>query len=140
MRVRRVGEGGEYTIGQSNLLLVNSAEAVAQIINSRLALRTGEWFLDLSAGTPYQTEILGYGTEHTRDVALKERVLGTPGVLEITQFTSSLVDRNLSVQMVVHLDPAVVLPVSKQTAVPRYLVLDGTWLLDGTYTLDWVIQ
>lgn len=71
-------------------MLVDSAAAVAQALRTRLALWAGEWFLDASEGTDYEARILGAGTQGTRDMAIRERILGTPGVREIVTYSSSV--------------------------------------------------
>jgi hypothetical protein len=57
----------------------------------------GEWFLDITEGTPYSTQILGKGTKPYYDQAIKARILGTQGVTEIVEYSSSLINRALSV-------------------------------------------
>lgn len=64
-------------------------EAPAQAVKTRLALRLGEWFLDTSDGTPWNTEILGAHTQNTRDAALRERIEGTTGVSSLDAYSSS---------------------------------------------------
>ena len=65
-------------------------EAPAQCIKTRLGLELGQWFLAVSDGTDYQTRVLGKYTGSTRDVVIRERVLGTPGVTKIAAYSSSL--------------------------------------------------
>ena len=90
MRYRTLSPTGDYTFGQGGgNFLVNSPAAVLQAIDTRLKLATGEWFLDKTEGTPYSTEILGAGTENTRDLAFQERILETQGVVSISNYTSS---------------------------------------------------
>lgn len=98
---RQLDTNLDYVFGQRTRFLVDTPEAVAQAINTRLLLWAGEWFLDLSEGTPYLQEILGYGTQDSRDIAIKERVLGTPGVLSIVQYSSSVQNRKLRVECTV---------------------------------------
>lgn len=91
MRYRQL-IAGDDTFGQgSRNFLVNSPAAVAQAIATRLKLEVGEWYLDVTAGTPYQTKVLGYGSGASRDVAIRDRILATEGVVEITSY-SSVVD------------------------------------------------
>ncbi len=81
---------GDYVFGQgASEFLVNSSEAVAQAVETRLALISGEWFLDTTEGTPYLTQILGAGTSAVYDQAIKTRILGTQGVLSIVSYSSS---------------------------------------------------
>jgi hypothetical protein len=87
MRVRKMDANGDYTIGQGPInFWGNVTYLVAQLIDTRLGLWEGEWFLDLTAGTPYKEEILGYGTTSLRDIALKAVILGTPGVNSIVTY------------------------------------------------------
>lgn len=78
--------------------LVNSPEAVAQAVRTRLLLIRGEWFLDKTEGTPWTTEILGVRTAGLYDKAIRSAILDTDGVSEITAYASQLVNRGLNVQ------------------------------------------
>jgi len=91
MRVRAQSATGDYTFGrgQGNFL-VNTPAAVAQLVQTGLKLVQGEWYLDNQAGTPWSTEILGYGTAPTYDMAIRTQILSTPGVHAITNYSSSL--------------------------------------------------
>lgn len=81
MRYRALSASGDYTFGQGAAnFLVNSPACVAQAIQTRLGLITGEWFLDETDGTPYPTQILGYGTHPFYDGAIRSRILGTLGM------------------------------------------------------------
>lgn len=91
MRYRTLSPTGDYTFGvQGTNFLVNSPEAVAQAVKTRLAISTGEWFLDLSYGTPYQSKILGAGKVSTYDSAIQQVILDTQGVTAITQYSSKV--------------------------------------------------
>ena len=90
MRYRALSTTGDYQLGRSGLFLIDSPAAVAQAIKTRLLLWAGEWFLDTDEGTPYEQSILGHGTQGTQDMAVKERILSTPGVTQITQYSSSV--------------------------------------------------
>lgn len=93
----------------------DQVEGVGQAIKTRLLLFRGEWFLDTAAGTPWggfplsdlvvaQGQILGKNTAATRDLALKMAVLGTQGVTNIAEYSSSTDPdtRRFSVNMVVN--------------------------------------
>lgn len=90
---------GDYVFGQGAAqFLVNTPEAVAQAVRTRLALWAGEWFLDLTEGTPYDTQILGTNTQSLYDQAIQDRILGTQGVVSIDEYYSVLdATRNLTV-------------------------------------------
>jgi hypothetical protein len=90
MRYRTLDANGDYTFGQNGAnFLVDSPAAVAQAILTRLKLIQKEWFLDQTAGTPYD-QILGAGTESTRDLAVQTVILETQGVTEIVDYASNL--------------------------------------------------
>lgn len=91
MRYRALTETGDSTFCSGRTEFhVDSAAAVAQAIRTRLLLMTGEWFLDVTEGTPYATEILGTGTTAIYDAAIRARILGTPGVSELASYSSAL--------------------------------------------------
>lgn len=90
MRYRADDANGDYQVGSNTTFLVDSPAAVAMAIRNRLGLITGEWFLDQTAGTPYYTDILGAGTESTRDLAVQTVILETQGVTEIVDYASYL--------------------------------------------------
>jgi hypothetical protein len=89
MRYRKLDANGDYVIGSGSDFLVNSPEAVAQAILTRLKLWRGEWYVDLKDGTPWMQEILGKRQRgKSPDGAIKRRILGTEGVKEITKYSS----------------------------------------------------
>jgi hypothetical protein len=98
MRVRAMTATGDMTFGQSGSnFFVNSPQAVAQLITTRLKLWVGEWFLDQTAGTPWSTQILGTGTKQLYDSVIRTVILNTPGVIGISEYSSSLTNRSLAV-------------------------------------------
>lgn len=91
MRVRKLDANGDMTFGgDQRSMLANSPEAVGQIVMTRLKLWLGEWWLDTSDGMAWQTKVLGKYTGSTRDVVIRERILGTPGVKSILSYSSQL--------------------------------------------------
>jgi hypothetical protein len=73
---------GDYTFGfGANNFYVDVPDAAGQAAYTRLRLIQGEWFLDLREGTPWNTQILGKGTVPLYDRVIKERVLGTQGLV-----------------------------------------------------------
>ena len=100
MRVRALDQNGDMTFGQSSQnFLVNSPEAVAQCCITALKLSRGDWFLDTTAGVPWKTQVLGFGTAALYDTAIRTAILGVEGVTAITAYQSSLnkTTRQLSV-------------------------------------------
>ena len=91
MRYRRLSETGDYVFGGGERdYLHDTPETVAQAVVSRLRLLTGEWFMDISAGTDWETKVLGANTGGTRDMTIFATVLGTQGVKRIITFASKL--------------------------------------------------
>ena len=90
MRYRKLSATGDFTFGhQQSDYWNNVPDAVAQAVLTRLALFSGEWFLDTSDGTPWRTEVLGKYTMQTYDAVLKARILNTPGVSSIAAYSST---------------------------------------------------
>lgn len=103
MRYRALSPDGDYTFGQGSAnFLIDSPEAVAQSVLTRLLLWQGEWFLDVTAGTPWLQGILGTGTKPLYDLLIRQRVTDTLGVTGIASYSSQLdVERGLSVTMTI---------------------------------------
>jgi len=90
MRVRKTDATGDMIFGGNQVSFHrDSPDAVAQVVDSRLHLWIGEWFLDLDEGTPYQTQVLGKYTEKTRDPEMRARILASPGVTELKSYNST---------------------------------------------------
>jgi hypothetical protein len=88
MRVRALDANGDMTFGQSQSnFLVNSSAAVKQIVQTRLLLFLGEWFLDTTDGTDWDGSVLGKYTSGLYDVVIQGRILGTQGVTGIVTGT-----------------------------------------------------
>jgi hypothetical protein len=91
MRVRALSFSGDMTFGQGTAnFLINTPLTVGQEVETKLNLIQGEWYLDLTAGTPWNTKILGYDTTSTRDLAIKSVILGTQGVQALLSYSSNL--------------------------------------------------
>lgn len=104
MRYRKQDESGDYTFGNGlNNFHIDSVEAVAQAIDTRLKLWMGEWFGDVTDGTGWSQAILGKHSNSLYELTLRQRVLETRGVISIQEF-QSLLDSNtrkLTVTMLV---------------------------------------
>lgn len=91
MRYRKLDANGDYVWGhQQGDFYRDQAEAVAQAVQTRLKLFTGEWFLDVTDGTPWTTQVLDKYTSDQYDAAIRDRILGTPGVVQISAYSSSV--------------------------------------------------
>lgn len=87
MKYRPLDSTGDYTVARP--FLSDAPVCVAQAILTRLKLWVGEFFVDVTDGTPYETEILGPRGGTNPDAAIQQRILGTPHVLSITSYESS---------------------------------------------------
>jgi hypothetical protein len=113
MRIRKMEGFGEATPNPSYDYIFgkgrtefweNVPAAVGQSVLSRLMLWQGEWFLDNTEGTPWLQEILSAGIKNTTplyDQAIKFRVLQTPHVTDVLDYSSNLnvTTRKLTVSM-----------------------------------------
>ncbi len=97
---RPLSSSGDYQLGLSAGSFLSGAAAVAQAITTNLKLLLGEWFEDVSLGTPLFQSILGVsGTPanvQSIDLIVRSRILSTQGVAAITAFTSSYANRTYS--------------------------------------------
>lgn len=111
MRYRPLSPSGDYTIG---VPFLTGAAATAQAILTRLKLWQGEWFLNTADGTPWQQQILGHPPNSNVDALIKQRILGTPDVTAILQYSSSFnpVNRKWSINCLVKTDATVVVAVA----------------------------
>lgn len=75
MRYRPLDDQGDYTVGVS--FLVNTPEAVGQAVETRLGLWLGEFDLDQTDGTAYETGVLGKSNGTPPDTVIQARILGT---------------------------------------------------------------
>lgn len=105
MRYRKQDASGDYVFGhQQSDFYRDVPDAVAQAVKTRLMLFAGEWYLDTSDGTPWRTEVLGKYTRETYDAVIRSRILGTPGVTEILDYSSSFdgSSRSLSIKATIN--------------------------------------
>lgn len=91
MLYRQLDANDDYAFGYNQVWLQDSPATVAQAVLTRMRLYTEEWFLDFTEGLD-KSLILGYGTQGTRDLAIQSRITGTPGVLSIVSYSSSVDD------------------------------------------------
>lgn len=101
MRYRKLDAGGDMQFGHgAGDMWKDVPDAVGQSIKTRLLLYTGEWFLDLTAGTPWggfplnqqvvqRGRILAEHTQLSRDAAIRDRIVTTVGVQTLSTYGSS---------------------------------------------------
>lgn len=90
MKYRALDQNDDYFFGQRRRMFLTDREAVAQAIKTRLRLLQEEWWEDQSDGLPLFQRIIGtFGGEENLggvDLLIQERILSTPGVVNIRRF------------------------------------------------------
>jgi hypothetical protein len=91
MRLRKMDSAGDMQFGSGqNNFWRDVPDAPGQLAQTRMALWLGQWFLNVTDGTPWLTKVLGKYTGSTRDAAIQARILGTTGVKSILAYASQL--------------------------------------------------
>lgn len=88
MTVRRLDSatGDIVTRGQQFL---GGVQEIEQTIRTRLNLFLGEYFRNVTDGTPWYEQILGkFANLSTAEAAIRARIVNTPGVIRLTRFDS----------------------------------------------------
>lgn len=62
-------------------------KSTAAGVYHRLRMFFGEYFLDISQGTPWFQSILGKNPQDVAEAAIKERIITAPDVVAITDFS-----------------------------------------------------
>ena len=90
MRVRKQDPvtGDRIFGGSQAAFFQNDPVGVAQVVQTRLALWLGQWFLNVDDGMPWLTKVLGKYTASVRDATIRDRILSTPGVIGIASYAS----------------------------------------------------
>ncbi|MGS1116031.1 hypothetical protein [Castellaniella sp. UC4442_H9] len=85
MQVRRLDDSGDLvTRGQ---IFLSAREAIAQTIVTRLKLFLGEYFRDVTDGTPWFQQILGkFENLNSVEALLRNRIARTQGVVRLLSF------------------------------------------------------
>lgn len=90
MRYRKLDADRDMVFGnQQNDFWRDVPDAPAQAVGTRLRLWSGEWFLDVREGVPYQVSALGTGKRHTIDPMFRTAILSTQGVTGISDWSSN---------------------------------------------------
>lgn len=80
-------ETNDLDFKNGDIYFVEDADCVAQFVRQRINTIAGEWFLDITEGIPYFTDILVKNPNIiVIDSLLKNVILNTAGVLELLSF------------------------------------------------------
>ncbi|QDP56513.1 MAG: putative baseplate wedge protein [Prokaryotic dsDNA virus sp.] len=87
MTVRLLDAGGD--ISTSGQQFATEREEIAQTVQTRLRLFLGEYFRDVTDGTPWWESILGKeGTLSSKEAIIKSRIVRTEGVEQLVEFST----------------------------------------------------
>lgn len=87
MTVRKLNSTGD--IATNGVQFLSGVEEVAQTIATRLRLFLGEYFRDITDGTPWFQNILTKdGTLEGTDAIIKRRMLQTPNVTQVLTYNA----------------------------------------------------
>ena len=105
MRIRLMDSNGDMQFGRSLAdFTTDTPKGVAQLVGTRLKLWSGEFFADTSDGMLWATDVLGNRTTPIYNTAIRDRILSTHGVYEITKYSSILSNRKLTVTSTITTD------------------------------------
>ena len=91
MRYRKLDAAGDMTFGGGlNNYHIDTPDAVAQAVMTRLRQWRGEWFADTADGTPWLTHVLGERTQQIYEAVIRSRILQTPGVNRLVEFETEI--------------------------------------------------
>lgn len=93
MKIRNVDKSFDWTFGQSTTNYVTEAYAVAIDIKMRLQEWQNDCFFNLPKGIDWLTRLGTHNQKDLLDNDIQNVVLGTTGVLNIANFTSSVKGR-----------------------------------------------
>lgn len=89
MTVRKLNPVTGDIVTSGNQFL-KEREEIAQTVMTRLRLFLGEYFRDITDGTPWFEDVLGKSKSLTRtDTVLKRRMNRTKGVIQVLSFESN---------------------------------------------------
>lgn len=103
---RAVDENGDMVFGAGDAGFVNGAEAMDQVIKTRLAAGAGEWWEGDDTAIPWFSEVLGSMIRENRvseiDLLVVNRLLDTVGVTGVDNIQSSITGRQYHFSCTAH--------------------------------------
>jgi hypothetical protein len=90
MRYRKLDADRDMVFGHGQADFYRDVpNAPAQAVGTRLRLISGEWFIDVTEGVPYQVSALGTGKRDTIEPMFRQAILRTQDVTGISAWSSS---------------------------------------------------
>ena len=94
MKYRKMDVNGDYVFGLNEQGFLKDNEAVAQAVVTKIKLLKGEWWEDVSEGTPFFQSILGINatleSKIAIDLIIRDRILQVENVETIVTFKSEI--------------------------------------------------
>lgn len=92
----KIDASNDIEIINNDLFLLGGRDEIAQVLRQELRVFLGEWFLNTDEGIPYLQEILKKNPNvSTVDAIFKNKILESPGVIELTEYTLDFENRKL---------------------------------------------
>ena len=92
---RALDSNNDLIVNDGRLKIVKDGAEIVQHVRTRLLFYLNEWFLDLNAGTPYFQQIFTKPVNLSNvESILKSRILNTPGVNRLIEFSMDYVGGN----------------------------------------------
>lgn len=104
MKIRKLDTNGDIHFGYGDAdFISDSAQTVAQKVVQRLRLWEGEWFLDVTAGTPWKARVLG--RKHSKNIVqiIKQRIEETEGVQSVSSLDVSFDGNSRNLKINAHI-------------------------------------
>lgn len=106
LKYRRTDENDDMVFGVGDAAFAEGAEAMEQVIKTRLAACEGEWWEGDPGALPWFTDILGsmvtQGRKDEIDLMIIDRIMDTVGVNSVSSIESSIENRHYHFTCTVH--------------------------------------
>lgn len=86
MKVRRLDQNHDWSFGSGICNYAQESEAIAQTVKCKLLSITNDWFLDFQHGINWPKYLRKNPNFRAMELEIKQAVLKTSGVTEITDF------------------------------------------------------
>lgn len=104
MKIRKLDTNGDIHFGYGEAdFISDSAQTVAQKCVQRLRLWEGEWFLDVTAGTPWKARVLGRKYSKNIVQIIKQRIEETEGVQSVSSLDVSFDGNSRNLKINAHI-------------------------------------